>query len=85
MKINALYEHLKKCNHQVSTDTRKVIKESIFFALKGKKFDGNNYAIEALKNGAAYCVVDNESVSKLDQRIFLVHEIIHHDLKQLNC
>ena len=47
MKIDVLYEHLKKCNHLVSTDTRKVIKGSIFFALKGKNFDGNNYALEA--------------------------------------
>ena len=76
MKINALYGHLKKCNNQVSTDTRKIIKGSIFFALKGKNFDGNNYALEALKNGAAYCVVDNESVSKLDQRIFLVDNVL---------
>jgi len=76
MKINALYEHLKKCNHDVSTDTRKVIKGSIFFALKGKNFDGNDYAVEALKNGAAYCVVDNKSVSKLDQRIFLVDNVL---------
>lgn len=76
MKIDLLYEHLKKCNHQVSTDTRKVIKGSIFFALKGKNFDGNDYALEALKNGAAYCVVDNKSVSKLDQRIFLVDNVL---------
>ena len=76
MKINALYGHLKKCNNQVSTDTRKIIKGSIFFALKGKNFDGNNYALEALKNGAAYCVVDNESISKLDQRIFLVDNVL---------
>ena len=76
MKIDLLYEHLKKCNNQVSNDTRKVIKGSIFFALKGKNFDGNDYALEALKNGAAYCVVDNESVSKLDQRIFLVDNVL---------
>ena len=76
MKINALYGHFKKCNNQVSTDTRKIIKGSIFFALKGKNFDGNNYALEALKNGAAYCVVDNESISKLDQRIFLVDNVL---------
>jgi len=76
MKINALYGHFKKCNNQVSTDTRKIIKGSIFFALKGKNFDGNDYALEALKNGAAYCVVDNESVSKLDQRIFLVDNVL---------
>jgi UDP-N-acetylmuramoyl-tripeptide--D-alanyl-D-alanine ligase len=76
MKIDVLYEHLKKCNHQVSTDTRKITIGSIFFALKGKNFDGNDYALEALKNGAAYCVVDNESVSKLDQRIFLVDNVL---------
>ncbi len=33
----------------VSTDTRKLSKDSIYFALKGKNFDGNNYALDAVK------------------------------------
>jgi UDP-N-acetylmuramoyl-tripeptide--D-alanyl-D-alanine ligase len=44
----------------VSTDTRKIIPKSIFFALKGENFDGNDYAIEAIKKGASYAVVDTD-------------------------
>ncbi len=42
----------------VSTDTRKITKDSIFFALKGDNFNGNKYASEALKKGAKYAIID---------------------------
>ena len=58
MEINKLHKHLIDCKYLVSTDTRKIIPKSIFFALKGENFDGNDYAIEAIKKGASYAVVD---------------------------
>ena len=76
MKVENLYDILLKCGHKVSTDTRNIIKESIFFALKGKNFDGNNFAVEALKNGAHYCVVDSKDISILDERIILVDDVL---------
>ncbi|WMJ81365.1 UDP-N-acetylmuramoyl-tripeptide--D-alanyl-D-alanine ligase [Clostridium sp. MB40-C1] len=42
----------------VSTDTRKICENSIFIALKGENFNGNNYIIEASKKGANLCIVD---------------------------
>ena len=36
----------------------------MFFALKGERFDGNQFALEALKNGAAYAIVDDPTISK---------------------
>lgn len=44
----------------ICTDTRKVRGGDIFFALKGDNFNGNNFAIQALDNGAAYAIVDEE-------------------------
>ncbi|HEX5026750.1 MAG TPA: Mur ligase domain-containing protein, partial [Agriterribacter sp.] len=38
------------------TDTRKLKKGDIFFALKGPSFNGNRFAKQALESGAA-CVV----------------------------
>ena len=76
MKVENLYDILQKCDHKVSTDTRNIIKESIFFALKGKNFDGNNFAAEALKNGARYCIVDRKDISILDERIILVDDVL---------
>jgi len=61
-----LYE-IYKNSPTVCTDTRKITKGCIFFALKGDAFDGNKYAADALKNGALYAVVDDESVVSDDQ------------------
>jgi len=43
----------------ISTDTRNIRPNSIFFALKGANFNGNHYTAEALEGGAAYAVVDS--------------------------
>jgi UDP-N-acetylmuramoyl-tripeptide--D-alanyl-D-alanine ligase len=44
----------------VCTDTRKVQAGDLFFALKGENFNGNDFAIQALDNGAGYAVIDEE-------------------------
>ena len=43
----------------ITTDTRKIEKGNIFFALKGENFDGNEYATKALGEGASYVVIDD--------------------------
>ncbi len=60
MEINSLYAHYLE-HPSVETDSRKIKKNDIFFALKGPNFNGNKYAQQALKDGAAYCVVDEET------------------------
>ena len=42
----------------LSTDTRKICKNSIFVALRGQNFNGNNYVVEASSKGANLCIVD---------------------------
>ncbi|MFM7193931.1 MAG: UDP-N-acetylmuramoyl-tripeptide--D-alanyl-D-alanine ligase [Bacteroidota bacterium] len=44
----------------VSTDTRKIIPGSVFFALRGDRFNGNVFAEEALRQGAVWAVIDDE-------------------------
>ncbi len=46
----------------VSTDTRTIQDNQIYFALKGESFDGNQYANQALELGAKLAVVDDETV-----------------------
>ena len=58
METKELYKAFKKSSG-ISTDTRKIIKNCIFFCLTGDKFDGNKFADEALKKGAKKVVVDN--------------------------
>lgn len=58
MTISELYE-LYLHNPKVTTDSRNCPFGSIFFALKGENFDGNQYASKALDSGCAYAVIDN--------------------------
>ena len=43
----------------VSTDTRKLAKDSVFFALRGENFNGDHFALNALRDGAAAAVVQD--------------------------
>jgi UDP-N-acetylmuramoyl-tripeptide--D-alanyl-D-alanine ligase len=70
MQIEQLYRLFEQ-HPRISTDTRKIIPDSIFFALKGDSFNGNLFAIEALEKGAAYAVVD-EAPAKKDERLVQV-------------
>ncbi len=60
---------------KVCTDTRKITKDCIFFALKGDNFNGNTYAKEALKKGAKYAVVDEKEQVQSDQYL-LVDDVL---------
>lgn len=59
MTIPELYEIFLK-HPVVTTDTRDCPKASIFFALRGETFNGNQFALKALENGCAYA--DRKSV-----------------------
>jgi len=74
MKIPELYK-LYLQFPSVQTDTRKVRKDDIFFALKGPNFNGNKFAREALEKGAAYAVVD-EVADNTDGRIINVPDVL---------
>jgi len=60
---------------KISTDTRQITPGCIFFALKGDKFDGNQYAEQALQSGAAYAVVDDTSLTG-NLRLLLVENVL---------
>ncbi|EDP72195.1 UDP-N-acetylmuramoyl-tripeptide--D-alanyl-D-alanine ligase (UDP-N-acetylmuramoyl-L-alanyl-D-glutamyl-meso-2 [Flavobacteriales bacterium ALC-1] len=74
MKIEALYKKFKESN-SVSTDTRKLPKECIYFALKGENFDGNKFVAKAVENGAKYCVVDDED-AMINENCILVEDVL---------
>ena len=70
MDTAALYELFLKYP-SVETDTRKLQKGDIFFALKGPRFNGNHYLQQALDAGASYCITDEVSAINT-QRIIQV-------------
>ena len=71
---NTILKELEKCQFKVSTDTRKDVSGSIYFALKGKTFDGNSFVNDALKKGALGAVTDNPK-NKGDN-IYLVDNVL---------
>ena len=73
MNIEALYSCFLQ-HPIVTTDSRDVPEGSMFFALKGESFDGNQYAQAALDKGAAYAVVDDPSVQ--GDYIILVPDVL---------
>lgn len=88
MSIIDLYD-LFIHNPQITTDSRNCPKGSIFFALKGDKFDGNQYAGKALASGCVYAVIDNPDYY-IGERTILVYNVLktlqqlaHHHRKVL--
>lgn len=43
--------------NNVCIDTRKIQKDNIYFAIKGERFDGNKFVIDAFKKGASIAIV----------------------------
>jgi len=68
--IQELYQRYLHCK-AVTTDTRQIIPGSIFFALKGPKFNANTFADEALRKGASYAVVDEAAFVKGEKYILV--------------
>jgi len=71
-KIYALFNKYKS----VSIDTRSIKPNDIFFAIKGPNFDGNNFALQAIKTGASYVISDNPDISKKSDKIIYVENSI---------
>jgi UDP-N-acetylmuramoyl-tripeptide--D-alanyl-D-alanine ligase len=70
MTIQALYDIFLQYP-AVETDTRKVKKNDIFFALKGPNFNGNTFAETALQMGAAFCICDENTSFESDKIIYV--------------
>jgi UDP-N-acetylmuramoyl-tripeptide--D-alanyl-D-alanine ligase len=58
MKTEQLYNLFKESTG-VTTDSREVGKDQIFFALWGDNYNGNKFASEALTKGASWAVIDD--------------------------
>jgi len=75
MQIPELYKLFLK-NPSIQTDSRKLKKGDLFFALKGPNFNGNLFAKKALEDGAAHAIVDEET-GYADERIIKVNDVLN--------
>ncbi len=75
MKIEELYK-IYKDYPSITTDSRNCPKDSLFFALKGENFDGNNFAEKAIDQGCRYAIIDNPEKQK-NERFILVDDVLN--------
>ena len=80
MNIKELYQ-LYQQHPTITTDSRYCPEDSIFLALKGASFNGNQFAQQALEKGCAFAIVD-EKECQTDKRIILVDDCLQ-TLKEL--
>ncbi len=74
MSVEQVYEYFL-AHPNITTDSRNVPKNALFFALKGDRFDGNKYAAAALEKGAAYAIIDNVDY-KINEQYIVVHDVL---------
>lgn len=83
LDIEQIYGIYSGNSSGVCTDTRNILPGSMFFALRGETFNGNDFALAALDGGAAYAVVDDPAVEVKDaERVILVENVLE-TLQQL--
>ena len=60
--------------NKISTDTRKIEKDNLFIALKGENFNGNDYIIHAIDNGASIIIVDEIKfkIEEVNNRVTII-------------
>ena len=75
MKISELYTIFTDFP-TITTDSRVCAKDSIFFALKGERFNGNLFARQALNDGCSYAVVDETDDSSPCDRVIKVDDVL---------
>lgn len=74
MSIEEIYKLF--LNHPtISTDSRNVKDKSLFFALKGENFNGNQYAEDAINKGASYAFVDEKKYQTRENIILVDHAL----------
>ncbi len=88
MKTEQLYDLFKESTG-VTTDSRKIGKGQIFFALWGDRYNGNKFASEALEKGASWAVIDDpvfetEKTILVDDCLFELQALAAHFRKELN-
>ena len=84
-----LYDQYRK-TYKVTTDSRHLEPGSVFFALKGEHFDGNDFALEVAEKGVASLVVcdrsslpDHPRLMKVNDSLKALQDLAQYHRKQM--
>ena len=69
--LERIYQYYSKKNI-ISTDSRKIDEGCVFVALKGERFDGNDFAYQVAIEGKAACVIADRKDLPAHERLFIV-------------
>lgn len=90
MMMDELYAIYRQ-SASVQTDTRKLQKGDLYFALKGPHFNGNAFARQALEKGAVFAVID-EAEYAIEGKTIVVNDVLEtlqqlalHHRRQFSC
>lgn len=75
--INHIYDLFLQ-SEGICTDTRRLYPNTLFVSLRGAHFDGNRFALEALRQGCKYALVDDESLVEGPEAIDLRERLIYY-------
>ena len=81
MDLQKIYDVFLECNQEICTDTRDLIKGSLFVALSGANFNGNKFIKQALNSGCLFAISDDPKYSNhknvvlVDDSIGLLHDL----------
>ena len=73
--IEKIYQSFQKA-YKISTDSRKIEKGAVFFALKGENFDANDFALQVAEAGVASLVVADRKELPRHERILIVDDTL---------
>ena len=73
--LETIYQHFQKA-YKVTTDSRKVDQDAVFFALKGENFDANDFALQVAETGIASLVVADRKDLPKHERILVVDDTL---------
>ncbi|CAG5081940.1 UDP-N-acetylmuramoyl-tripeptide--D-alanyl-D-alanine ligase [Parvicella tangerina] len=89
MTTAEIYQLFLSCEQKICTDTRNIVEGSLFFALKGENFNGNEFAQQALESGAKYVVIDEEKYNSdntilVKDVLIALQDLANHHRKQFD-
>ena len=71
--IEKIYQYYSQ-KYLVSTDSRKIEEGCVFVALKGERFDGNDFAYQVAQENIASCVIADRKDLPHHERLFIVDD-----------
>jgi UDP-N-acetylmuramoyl-tripeptide--D-alanyl-D-alanine ligase len=74
MDLQVLHKHFIE-SAGICTDSRKLTKNQMFFALSGPNFNGNQFANQAIEQGAKLAIIDDIKY-KVNDNCFLVPDVL---------